>query len=477
MKKILSIVFTLILLLQTGAAAFAGGNVMVEAQTGGSISLIEETDTYKIVEAVPAPGYKFSYWSYTVPDGPDQTSTKNPITFTKYENANRSAFAIFTKEQYTVTVIAGNGGSVSGGGIFEYGASVSISATADSGFSFSHWESGGFSVSNNPSEIFPAVSNITYTAVFSGQMHTINASPDPVGSGVINNMPSFSGSFNYAETPTVTLTATPLPGYIFDGWYENGSRISSSISTAFFTNSDKNIIAKFSSETTSVSPDPVNPDPINPESENPDAGSPGPMTKYKITYNPGSYSLPGSTSFTTEWYAGNVFLLGQYYSRQGYTQTGWSETDGGSKIYNLNAQIVLNRNMMLYPYWENVSVPLYLTVNIGSGGSVRLSGGNVPKGWTGKLEPNQSFTFYFHPDPGNYVYRIGFAGWHHPVQSGNSFTVSYEMMQGRNQTLQILFADSRSHPPTGDDSHIALWTGFGVMSLAAFIFTLRKKKQ
>ena len=57
MKKILSIVFTLILLLQTGAAAFAGGNVMVEAQTGGSISLIEETDTYKIVEAVPAPGY------------------------------------------------------------------------------------------------------------------------------------------------------------------------------------------------------------------------------------------------------------------------------------------------------------------------------------------------------------------------------------------------------------------------------------
>ncbi len=474
MKKILSIIFAFILLLHTGAVAVAGGDVIVEAQTGGTVSVIENSDTSVTVSALPSPGYKFSYWSYSVSEGPNQTSTKNPITFTKYENATRTAFAVFTKDQYTITVVASNGGSVSGGGIFEYGASVNISAVADPGYSFSHWESGGFSVSNNSSETFPAVSNITYTAVFSGQAHTINAVPDPVGSGVINDMPSFNDIFNYATTPTVTLTATPLPGYTFEGWYENGSKISSSSSTAFSTNSDKNVIAKFSAETTYMNPDPVNPDPVNPES-----GNPGPMTKYKITYNPGNYSLPGSTSFTTEWYAGNVYLLGQYYSRQGYTQTGWSESDGGIKSYNLNAQIALNRNLILYPYWENISIPLYLTVSIGPGGGVRLSGGNVPSGWTGKLEPNQSFTFYFHPDSGNYVYRIGFAGWHHPVQTGNSFTVSYEMMQGRNQTLQILFADSRSHPPTGDDSRLALWTAFWVMSLAAFVYiiTFRNKEQ
>ena len=192
---------------------------------------------------------------------------------------------------------------------------------------------------------------------------------------------------------------------------------------------------------------------------------------------PDSYSTPAS-SFQAEWYAGNVFIAGQTYNRAGYTQTGWTK-NGTTKDYALNATAYLTENLILYPYWENVSVPLYLTVDIGQGGSVRLSGGNVPNGWTGKLEPNQSYTFYLYPAPNNYVYRIGLAGWHYPIQSGNSFTVTYEMMAGKNQTLVIRFADARSHPPTGDDSQPALYAALAIASLAGLITlaVIRRKRE
>ena len=116
-------------------------------------------------------------------------------------------------------------------------------------------------------------------------------------------------------------------------------------------------------------------------------------------------------------------------------------------------------------------------MDIGQGGGVRLSGGNVPNGWTGKLSPNTSFTFYLYPNQGNYVYRIGLAGWHYPIQSGSSFTVTYEMMQGKNQTLVIRFADARSHPPTGDDSQIALWSALGIISFSAIVILTAKRKK
>ena len=52
------------------------------------------------------------------------------------------------------------------------------------------------------------------------------------------------------------------------------------------------------------------------------------------------------------------------------------------------------------------------------------------------------------------------------------------MMQGKNQTLQILFADARSHPPTGDESHIELWVALGIASLAGLIVleVVRRKR-
>jgi LPXTG-motif cell wall-anchored protein len=181
---------------------------------------------------------------------------------------------------------------------------------------------------------------------------------------------------------------------------------------------------------------------------------------------------------TVEWSPGYAILAGQIYTRAGYTQTGWSWSDGGAKAFELNQQVPITTNAVLYPYWESITKALYLTVNYAGNGAVRLSGGNVPNGWTGKLEPGQSYTFQLVPYDQHYVYSIFLAGWYRNVQPGNTFMVTYEMLQGQNQTIYFRFESVYRSPKTGDDSNLPLWAALGGLSLvglAAILFMRRKK--
>ena len=78
---------------------------------------------------------------------------------------------------YTVTVKAGTGGTVSGGGVVEKGSSVGISASPSSGYSFSRWTltsgSGSFANSGSASTSFTPNSNCTVTASFVMRKKTI----------------------------------------------------------------------------------------------------------------------------------------------------------------------------------------------------------------------------------------------------------------------------------------------------------------
>ncbi len=196
---------------------------------------------------------------------------------------------------------------------------------------------------------------------------------------------------------------------------------------------------------------------------------------YTITYMPGT-GVSGSP-FSTEWYPGDAIISGQGFSRAGHTQTGWSFYDGGPKAFALGQHVTISGNMLLYPYWEKVSTSLYLTVNYSGYGAVRLSGGNVPNGWTGKLEPGKSFNFVFQPYEGYYVYSIFLAGWYRNVQYGYQFMVTYEMLQGQNQTMTIRFESIYLRPKTGDDSNLVLWVVMALMAaIAAGVTAYRLKK-
>ena len=72
---------------------------------------------------------------------------------------------------------------------------------------------------------------------------------------------------------------------------------------------------------------------------------------YTITYDKGTYGTGTNTSDTkTEDVA--IHLLGAIFTRDGYTQTGWSiNADGSTKDYDLNDNYSANANITLYPYW------------------------------------------------------------------------------------------------------------------------------
>lgn len=72
---------------------------------------------------------------------------------------------------------------------------------------------------------------------------------------------------------------------------------------------------------------------------------------YTITYNKGTYGT-GSNTIDTKTEDVAIHLLGAIFTRDGYTQTGWSvNADGSTKDYDLSENYSANANITLYPYW------------------------------------------------------------------------------------------------------------------------------
>ncbi len=71
------------------------------------------------------------------------------------------------KTQFTITATSNNDawGTVSGGGTYDTGAAVTLTATANAGYTFVNWNTGA---TNNPL-VFAATENATYTANFAEQ--------------------------------------------------------------------------------------------------------------------------------------------------------------------------------------------------------------------------------------------------------------------------------------------------------------------
>lgn len=138
-----------------------------------------------------------------------------------------SAAATLTVEEYTppttYTISAyaspAEGGSVSGGGSYTEGTSVTLTATNNPGYRFVGWMEGDQTVSTDTTYAFPANSNRSLTAQF-----------DRISSGGGDSDPTYSITLpsrvtggelklsrRYAEKgETVTLTAIPDEGYELD---------------------------------------------------------------------------------------------------------------------------------------------------------------------------------------------------------------------------------------------------------------------
>lgn len=121
--------------------------------SGGYVVPYNEKD-YTGIEAVPASGYKFVKWG----DG----NTVNPRKLSISGNVTHTAY--FEKSNYTIFTYVSplNSGSVSGGGSYAYGASVTLKATANVGYEFVKWLDGV----TTSSRTVTVTGEAGYTAVF-----------------------------------------------------------------------------------------------------------------------------------------------------------------------------------------------------------------------------------------------------------------------------------------------------------------------
>ena len=205
------------------------------------------------VTATASSGYTFTNWT----EGGNVVSTDASYTFTVTGNRTLVAnFSVQAPTTYTVSVSANpaNGGTVTGGGTYNQGASCTVTATASSGYTFTNWTEGGNVVSTDASYTFTVTGNRQLVANFQALSYTVTVAANPSAGGEVTG----GGTFDYGESCIVA--ATPSEGYSFVNWTENGSHVSSNASFGFTVTGDRNLVANFQirSYTISVSANPSN---------------------------------------------------------------------------------------------------------------------------------------------------------------------------------------------------------------------------
>ena len=188
-------------------------------------------------------GYTFSNWT----ENGSVVSTNADYTFT-VEGA-RTLVANFTLNSYTIAATANPsaGGTVRGAGEYDFGASCTLTATANTGYTFTNWTENGNVVSTNANYTFTVSGNRTLVANFTLNTYTITATCNPAEGGTVSG----AGEYNHGES--CTLTATANNGYTFVNWKENGSVVSTNASYTFTVTSNRNLVANFTLNTYDIS--------------------------------------------------------------------------------------------------------------------------------------------------------------------------------------------------------------------------------
>jgi hypothetical protein len=204
---------------------------------GGGTFASGSSDT---VTATPTSGYTFTNWT----ENGAVVSSAASYTFTP--TANRNLVANFTQNQskYTVAVSASpsNGGTAAGGGTIASGSSATVTATANSGYTFKNWTEGGSVVSSAASYTFTPTANRNLVANFTTNAanYSVGVSASPSNGGAVAG-----GGTTFASGSSDTVTATANSGYTFKNWTENSAVVSSAATYTFAVTANHNLVANF----------------------------------------------------------------------------------------------------------------------------------------------------------------------------------------------------------------------------------------
>ena len=359
------------------------------------------------VSATANTGYTFTNWTE------NGNVVSSNATYTFNVEGNRNLVANFTLNNYTVTVSANpsNGGTATGGGTFTYGQSCTVTATANTGYTFSNWTENGNVVSSNANYTFTVNSNRTLVANFTENTYTITISANPSNGGTATG----GGTFTYGQNCTVTATANT--GYTFTNWTENGNVVSNNADYTFTVEGNRNLVANFTAITYTIT----------------------------VSANP---SNSGTTS------GGGTYTHGQSCtviatSADGYTFMNWTE-NGSVVSTDANYSFIVTSNRSLVANFEEQQPDTYninVSPNPNIGGTV-TGGGNYNGGQqcTVTATANTGYTFVNWTENGEVV----------------TTNASYTFIVTNNRTLVANFTlNSYTITVTADPTEGGMVTGSG----------------
>jgi hypothetical protein len=185
------------------------------------------------VTATPNAGYGFVNWSEA---GASVSSTPS-YTFTA--SASRNLAANFALLRVITTASAPTyGGTTVGGGTFNDGTSVTVTATPSVNYAFDAWTEAGKPVSTTASYTFVASQNRTLSAKFV-RTYVVTTRSLPSTGGKTSG----GGTFKVGSTATVTAVANA--GYKFVNWTVGGVEASKLTTYSFSVIGTKKLTANF----------------------------------------------------------------------------------------------------------------------------------------------------------------------------------------------------------------------------------------
>lgn len=188
-----------------------------------SISKTSETVNYggtaTCTAALPANTAQYTYSFQGWYEGSDRVATTLALSVGSIaSNRSFEARGTATVNRYTITV---NNGS--GGGTYDYGTEVTLTANTITGKTFSRWSDGVTTATRKVT----VTGNATYTAEYTTNVYTVTYTK---GTGIAT-ISRTSESVSYGGNATGS-TATVSTGYTFDGWYSGSTRVSTSLTYA-----------------------------------------------------------------------------------------------------------------------------------------------------------------------------------------------------------------------------------------------------
>ena len=190
------------------------------------------------VSATTNNGYTFTNWTE------NGTVVSTNATYQFSVTGNRTLVANFQAQSYTITATADptTGGTVNGGGTFNYGQSCTLTATPAANYNLVNWTKNGQQVSTNATYTFTVTESAAYVAHFELQSFNITVSANPMEGGTVTG----DGIYTYGQTCTVS--AITNEGYDFVNWTENGNVVSTNADYSFVVNTGRDLVANFESQ-------------------------------------------------------------------------------------------------------------------------------------------------------------------------------------------------------------------------------------